>query len=76
MTGGMAPGPSLAMKMWRQVISKLTPLILGQVHHMSTVTILPIRLTVNGHDSHNSCYEHLFHLCQSLWKRMLSHNLL
>ena len=26
-TGGMAPGPSLAMKMWRQVISKLTPLV-------------------------------------------------
>ena len=25
-TGGVAPGPSLAMKMWRQVISKLTPL--------------------------------------------------
>ena len=28
-TGGMAPGPSLAMKMWRQVISKLTPLVMA-----------------------------------------------
>ena len=27
-TGCMAPGPSLAMKMWCQVISKLTPLLI------------------------------------------------
>ena len=39
-TGGMAPGPSLAMKMWRQVISKLTPLEVRVVHYSVLSTLL------------------------------------
>ena len=42
---------------------------------MSNLTILPIRKMVNGHDRHNSCNEHLFHLCQSLWKFFLSQSI-
>ena len=33
----MAPGPSLAMKMWRQVISKLTPLLITAASHIGII---------------------------------------
>ena len=39
-TGGMAPGPSLAMEMWRQVISKLTPLEVRVVHYSVLSSLL------------------------------------